>query len=451
MQGMVSPHNSQIEDYILGAVMVEHKNFEIVSELLQTETFYSDINQKIFSAMKVLAAKNQVIDIMTVIEQCRKDLILDAVGGPYAITKLTNDFTGSVGIESKCRIILEKFISRELIRISAEIQSAAFDGSTDAFELLDLAENKIFQISNKHLNNDYTDLQTALSNAIRKVEELRTKEEHITGVPTGFPSLDRITHGWQSTDLIILAARPSVGKTAFALNLAKNAALNALKPVNVGFFSLEMSTGQLVNRLLACESEVYLDAILTGRLRNDQMTQIYDKGVVGLGKAKIFIDDSAALNSFQLRSKARRMVNKDKVGLIIIDYLQLMTGETKGNREQEISKLSRDLKKMAKELGCPVIALSQLSRDIEKRSNKTPQLSDLRESGAIEQDADLVAFLYRPEDEDLQDTGMLAIKKHRNGSLGDITFNVNNSIQKWSELTTETGNWKPVPKDDNPF
>lgn len=400
--------------------------------------------------MKNIAAKNHGIDLITVIEELRKNNELETVGGAFGVTKLTNMVTGVSGLEVKCRIVLEKFISRELIRISAEVQRVAYEDG-DAFELLDLAESMIFDVANKHLNNDYIDLQTALVAAIRRVEELRTKDERITGVPSGFSGLDRITHGWQETDLIILAARPSVGKTAFALNLAKNAALSPTKPTNVGFFSLEMSTGQLVNRLLSCESEVYLDAILTGRLRDDQMKNLYDKGVVGLGNAKIYIDDSASLNTFQLRSKARRMVNKNGVGLIIIDYLQLMTGEIKGNREQEISKLSRDLKKLAKELKCPIIALSQLSRDIEKRANKVPQLSDLRESGAIEQDADLVAFLYRPEEEDLQNTGILGIKKHRNGSLDDISFMVDNSIQKWSEIKTEVSNWKPLPKSENPF
>jgi replicative DNA helicase len=325
--GKVQPQATEVEGYILGACMMEKEAFDIVAEILQSESFYTQPNKMIFSAMKQLAGKNQSIDILTVVEQLKNNQDLDKVGGPYYVTKLTNTVTGSTGIENKCRIVLEKFIQREVIRITGELHMMAFEDSTDAFELLDLAENRIFEISNKHLSNDYTDLQSAIVQAIKKVEDLRQRDEHITGVPSGFPSLDRITHGWQPTDLIVLAARPSVGKTAFALNLAKNACLNELKPTNVGFFSLEMSTTQLANRILSCQSEIYLDSILTGRLEEWHMKQLYNKGVVGLGKAKMFIDDSADLNIFQLRSKARRMVNKNKVGLIIIDYLQLMSGD----------------------------------------------------------------------------------------------------------------------------
>ena len=444
MNGKLQPQAVEIEEAVLGTILLDKSAYDLVAEIITVDAFYKNSNQQIFSACKDLAAKNQPIDLLTVIDQLKKNGHLEQIGGAYQITKLTNLVTSSSGIENKARILLEKFIQRELIRIGAKLQETAYNDSTDAFEQLDAAEKMIFDVSNTNLNNNYTPLAVAVAAAVNRIEDLRSKDEHITGVPSGFPSLDKITHGWQPTDLVILAARPSVGKTAFALNLAKNAALNERKPINVGFFSLEMSTIQLTNRLLSCQSEVYLDSILTGSLNEGQMKIIYDKGVVGLGNAKIFIDDSAALNIFQLRSKARRMVTKDNVGLIIIDYLQLMSGETKGNREQEISKLSRDLKRLAKELKVPIIALSQLSRDIEKRSNKTPQLSDLRESGAIEQDADIVAFLYRPEEEDLNNTGVLSIKKHRNGSLEDIIFSVDNSIQKWSELKTEVGGWKPI-------
>lgn len=466
--GKIPPHSVEIEKSVLGAMLVQNC-WETVSEIITEECFYTEAHQEIFIAIKNLVSKNNHIDLVSVVEQLSRNETLEMVGGAFYVSKLTDGITSSVGVDNKCRIIKEKHILRELIRITGEIHNAAYEDSGDAFSILDEAENKILQISNKHLNNDYTNLQAGLVKVISRIEELRASDENITGVPTGFKNLDSITHGWQPTDLIILAARPSVGKTAFALNLAKNASLNDVKKVNVGFFSLEMSTGQLINRLLSCESDVWLDRLLTGKLEDSHMDQIHRKGVVNLGNAKMFIDDSAGLNIFQLKSKARRMVNKDKVGLIIIDYLQLMTGE-KGvsSREQQISNISRELKVMAKNLKVPVIALSQLSREVEKRSSKVPQLSDLRESGAIEQDADMVMFLYRPDDEDvkkdadLKGTGTLGIKKHRNGSCEDLLFKVNNNIQRWTEVgllesykpNAEVepsipggGNWKHVPKD----
>lgn len=444
----VAPQAKEVEDAILGTIMLHRYSFETVNELLKPECFYNTANQKVYKACKSLATKNQSIDILTVVEELKKANDLEAVGGQYYVTQLTNSVVDSYGIEGKCKIVLEKFIQRELIKISNEIHAAAYDTTLDVFDVLQQAEEKIFEVSNSHNSNDYTNLQTGLVKAIQKIENLRVQDQHVTGVYSGYSGLDFITHGWQPTDLIILAARPSVGKTAFALNLARNAALNPERQTNVGFFSLEMSSGQLINRLLSCQSEIYLDSLLTGRLDDSGMKDLYKLGVVPLGKAQIFIDDTAGLNMYQLKSKARRMVSKNKVGLIIIDYLQLMTGDIKrnGNREQEISQISREMKKLAKDLNVPIIALSQLSRKIEERSNKVPQLSDLRESGAIEQDADIVGFLYRPEEEDLKNTGMLTIKKHRNGSLEDIAFKVDNAIQKWTELKTEYVDWKPSTK-----
>jgi replicative DNA helicase len=333
----------------------------------------------------------------------------------------------SANIEAHCRIVLQKFIQRELIRISGEIIGDAYEDSTDVFDMLDEAEGKLFEITNNHLRKNFDSIDTVLVKTIQRIEDMRQRQEAITGVTTGFPSLDKVTYGWQPTDLIILAARPSVGKTAFALNLARSAALNPDKPVAVGFFSLEMSSAQLVQRILSAESEIWLEKIARGRLEEHEMKQLYKKGIDRLSKAPIFIDDSAALNIFELRAKCRRLKNKHNVGLIIIDYLQLMSGsaDRNSNREQEISKISRDLKGLAKELQVPIIALSQLSREVEKRKegNKIPQLSDLRESGAIEQDADMVMFLYRPEyyeinadehgDSNKGET-LVKIAKHRN-------------------------------------
>jgi len=390
------------------------------------------------------------------------------IGGAYYVTKLTNAVVSTANIETHSRIILQKFIQRELIRISGEIIGDAYEDSTDVFDLLDDAESKLFEITNNHLRKNFDSIDTVLVKTIQRIEDLRHKQEEITGVPSGFPSLDKITYGWQPTDLIILAARPSVGKTAFALNLARNAALHPTKPVPVAFFSLEMSSAQLVQRILSAESEIFMEKIARGRLEEHEMKQLYKKGIDRLAKAPIFIDDTPALNIFELRAKCRRLKNKHNVGFIIIDYLQLMSGTSdnrNGNREQEISRISRDLKGLAKEIQVPIIALSQLSRAVESRKEgeKIPQLSDLRESGAIEQDADMVMFLYRPEYYGITANEMgesnkgethVKIAKHRNGALDTIKLRALLHIQKFTEYGDDDfggiglpggGNWKPVP------
>jgi replicative DNA helicase len=334
--------------------------------------------------MQGLAQKSQPIDILTVVEELKLREELEIVGGPYYVTKLTNAVVSTANLEAHARIILQKFIQRELIRISGEIIGDAYEDSTDVFDLLDDAESKLFEITNNHLRKNFDSIDTVLVKTIQRIEDLRNKNEDISGVPSGFASLDRITYGWQSTDLIVLAARPSVGKTAFALNLARSAALHPTKSTPVAIFSLEMSASQLVQRILSAESEIWLEKIARGKLEEHEMKQLYAKGIQRLSQAPIFIDDTAALNIFELRAKCRRLKNKHHVGLIILDYLQLMsgTGENRNsNREQEISRISRDLKGLAKELQVPIIALSQLSREVEKRKegNKMPQLSDLRE------------------------------------------------------------------------
>ena len=288
----------------------------------------------------------------------------------------------SVSQSRYARIVQEKFIQRELIRISSEIITDAYDDSTDVFDLLDSAEQKLFEIANDQLKKEFDTLGRSVMDTLNRIDEMRAKNEDITGVPSGFPTLDRTTYGWQKSDLIILAARPSVGKTAFALNLARNAAMHPTKPAAVAVFSLEMSTSQLVQRILSAESEIWLEKISRGRMEDHEMQQLYKKGIEPLTNAKIFIDDSAALNIFELRAKCRRLKSLHDVGLIIIDYLQLMSGSSENrnsNREQEISTISRNLKQLAKELQVPIIALSQLSREVEKRkeNNKIPQPSDL--------------------------------------------------------------------------
>jgi replicative DNA helicase len=396
--GKVPPQARDLEEAVLGAVMLEKSAFDTIVEILKPECFYVDAHQLIFKSFQSLAQKSMPIDMLTVVEELKTKEELDVIGGPYYITRLTNAVVSTANIEAHARIILQKFIQRELIRISGEIIGDAYEDSTDVFDLLDDSETKMFNITNHYLKKNYEDIGNALAKAVNRIDELRNKKEDISGVPSGFASLDRVTYGWQPTDLIVLAARPSVGKTALALNLARNAALHPTKPTGVGIFSLEMSASQLVQRILSAESEIALEKIARGKLEDYEYQQLHTKGIKRLEQAPIFIDDTAALNIFEFRAKARRLVNKHHVGLIVIDYLQLMsgTGDRGANREQEISNISRNLKALAKELNVPIIALSQLSRAVETRKeSKMPQLSDLRESGAIEQDADLVN-LYLP-------------------------------------------------------
>jgi replicative DNA helicase len=465
--GKVPPQAKELEEAILGAIMLEKSAFDVVVEILKPECFYVEVHQRIYKAMQALAIKSLPIDLLTVVEELKFREDLDFVGGPYFVSKLTNSVVSSANIEAHARIVLQKFIQRELIRISGEIIGDAYEDSTDVFDMLDDAESKLFEITNNHLRKNFDSIDSVLVKTIQRIEDMRNRQDDITGVPTGFASLDRITYGWQPTDLIILAARPSVGKTAFALNLARSAALHPTKPTAVGFFSLEMSSSQLVQRILSAESEIWLEKISRGKLEEHEMKQLYKRGIERLSKAPIYIDDSAALNIFELRAKCRRLKNKHNVGIIIIDYLQLMSGsaDRNSNREQEISRISRDLKSLAKELQVPIIALSQLSREVEKRKegNKMPQLSDLRESGAIEQDADMVMFLYRPEYYDITANEMgennkgethVKIAKHRNGSLETVKLKALLHIQKFIEDEGTDfnpgppppggGSWKPV-------
>ena len=466
--GKIPPQAKELEEAVLGAIMLEKDAFDNVVEILKPECFYVEAHQRIFKAMQGLANKSQPIDILTVAEELRSREELEMVGGPYYVTRLTNMVVSSANIVAHARIILQKFIQRELIRISGEIIGDAYEDSTDVFDLLDDAESKLFEITNNHLRKNFDTIDSVLVKTIQRIEDLRHKNEDITGVPSGFPSLDRITYGWQNTDLIILAARPAVGKTAFALNLARNAAMHATKPTPVALFSLEMSAGQLVQRILSAESEIWLEKIARGKMEEHEMKQLYARGIQRLSQAPLFIDDTPALNIFELRAKCRRLKNKHNIGMIIIDYLQLMsgTGENRSsNREQEISNISRNLKGLAKELNVPIIALSQLSRAVEQRGAKDgsriPQLSDLRESGAIEQDADMVMFLYRPEYYDINSNaegentkGLTEVKiaKHRNGTLETVKLKALLHIQKfvnWDEdpysgIGLPSGGWRPV-------
>lgn len=466
--GKIPPQAKDLEEAVLGAVMLEKTAFDTVIEILKPECFYVEAHQRIFRAMQGLANKSQPIDILTVAEELRSREELDVVGGAYYVTKLTNAVVSAANIEAHARIILQKFIQRELIRISGEIISDAYEDSTDVFDLLDDAEGKLFEITNNHLRKNFDTIDSVLVKTIQRIEDMRHKNEDVTGVPSGFSQLDKVTYGWQNTDLIILAARPAVGKTAFALNLARNAAMNPTKPTGVALFSLEMSAGQLVQRILSAESEIWLEKIARGKLEEHEMKQLYARGIQRLAQAPLFIDDTPALNIFELRAKCRRLKNKHNIGMVIIDYLQLMSGSNENrqtNREQEISNISRNLKGLAKELSIPIIALSQLSRAVEQRGAKegsrVPQLSDLRESGAIEQDADMVMFLYRPEyyemsqnaeGESVKGLTEVKIAKHRNGSLETIKLKALLHIQKftnwdedpYSSIGLPAGGWRPV-------
>jgi replicative DNA helicase len=438
-EGKIQPQANDLEQAVLGAIMLDKSAFDTVSEILHEDCFYNGVHQIIFSAMKKLNSRGVPVDILTVVQELISLGQLDKVGGPFYVTSLTNQVVSAANIEHHSRIVLQKHIQRQIIRMSSELVNLGYDDSTDVFDLMDYAEKSLFAITGMISKNEYKHIKEELPAFLDHVELLSLKDEQVTGVPSGFRELDRVTNGWQPTDLIIIAARPSVGKTAFALNIARNAAMDQHKSTNVGLFSIEMSSQQLIQRIMSREAGINMGALSRGRVGR---FEVLAAAAENLMQANIYIDDSSSLNLYELKSKARKMVKKHEVGLIIIDYLQLMQGETKknSNREQEISTISRSLKALAKELNVPVIALSQLSRDVEKRAEKVPQLSDLRESGAIEQDADMVMFLYRPSeserlaDAELENKGMAKIAKHRNGSLESFAFEVDNSIQTWKEI-----------------
>ncbi|WPV66309.1 replicative DNA helicase [Chitinophaga sp. LS1] len=444
MGGYLPPQEIEMEKAVLGAIMLEKGAYDIVAEIVKTEVFYNDAHQKIYTAMGRLAEKFSPIDILTVVGELKTMGELENVGNAYYVTTLTNTVVSSANVEAHARIILQKYMSRELIRIAAIAMTESYKQEQDVFDLMDTVGAEFFNLSAGHLKRDFKPISAAYSKEIDELQVRTTQKLDVTGVHTGFRSLDVLTAGWQNTDFIIIAARPSVGKTAFALNLAKNAAYHPIKPVKAGVFSLEMSTGQVTQRIMSASCEVPLDAIRRGKLESWQLETLRNQWNEKLLNQNIFIDDTPGLSILELRSKARKMVNKHGVGFIIIDYLQLMTAGTdgkNGNREQEISKISRQIKSLAKELGIPIIALSQLSRDVEKRSGSMPMLSDLRESGAIEQDADMVMFLYRDDyqknekevDDTVKGNTYLKIAKHRNGKLETLALKARLDVQIFEE------------------
>lgn len=441
--GKKPPQAIELEEAVLGALMLEKSAIVDIQGLLKPESFYKEAHQKIYKAIIDLSARHEPIDILTVTEELKKNDELDIVGGAYYLSQLTMKVGSAAHAEYHAKIIAQKFIQRELIGISSEIQRDAFDDKVDVSELLDNAQQKIFDVAEGNVRKEALHVSSIVESAILEMETASKREDGFSGVPSGFTSLDRMTLGWQPSDLIIVAARPSMGKTAFVLSMARSIAVDFKQAV--AFFSLEMSSVQLVKRLMVSETGLTSDKIRGGRLEPHEWTQLEVK-LQQLNDAPLYIDDTPALSIYEFRSKARRLVASHGVRLIIIDYLQLMIGppELRSMREQEVSAISRSLKAIAKELQVPIIALSQLNRSVETRGgDKRPQLSDLRESGAIEQDADLVAFIHRPEYYGLTEDGegnsllgvaLLIIAKHRNGAVGDVRMRFRNEEARFYDL-----------------
>lgn len=460
-EGRIPPYAKDLEEAVLGAMMLEREAVNEVIDILKPESFYVDAHKKIYAAIVDLFKESQPIDILTVTNFLKKKGELEFVGGPFYVTQLTSRVASSANVEFHARIISQKHIQRELIRISSETIKMAYDDSFDVFDMLDKAESNLFAIADSSIKKKYATISDLMSIALKDIESAKNQDGHVVGVPSGFTDLDKITAGWQKSDLLIIAARPGMGKTAFVLSMARNIAVDHQRPV--ALFSLEMSAVQLVNRLIASESMLDQEKLKRGDLQDHEWHQLHSK-VGKLAKAPIIIDDTPSLSILELRAKCRRLKEEHKIQIIIIDYLQLMSaGDNKGNREQEISTISRSLKALAKELDVPIIALSQLSRAVESRGgSKRPQLSDLRESGAIEQDADMVMFIYRPEyyqmEEDenglpTKDVGYIIIAKHRNGSLGDVRLKFMGRYAKFDNFEEEnflgTNNLTPNNEFEN--
>ncbi|MBA09856.1 replicative DNA helicase [Flavobacteriaceae bacterium] len=444
-RGKIPPQALDLEEVVLGAMMIDKKGVDEVIDILSPEAFYKEAHQYIFDAIFKLFENSEPIDLLTVSSQLRKDQKLDQVGGDFYLISLTQKVSSSAHIEFHARIILQKFIQRSLIKISNEIIEDSYDETKDVFDLLDKAESKLYEVTQGNIKKSSETAQDLVIQAKKKIEEISNKEG-LSGIPSGFDKLDKLTSGWQESDLIIVAARPGMGKTALTLSMARNIAVNQNIPV--AFFSLEMASVQLITRLISSETGLSSEKLRTGRLEKHEWEQLNVK-VKSLEKAPLFIDDTPSLSIFDLRAKARRLSSQHGIKLIVVDYLQLMTaggGQKGGNREQEISMISRNLKALAKELSIPVIALSQLSRAVETRGgSKRPLLSDLRESGAIEQDADIVSFIYRPEyykidewdDEERTPTDGQAefiVAKHRNGGLDNIRLKFIGNLGKFDNL-----------------
>lgn len=458
MQGRILPQAIDFEEAVLGAMMLEQNATVSVIDMLHEEMFYKEAHQKIYKAIKEVFSANDPVDLLSVANRLRKNSDLDAIGGAYYLSSLTNRVVSSANIEYHARIVSEKYIQRKLISVSTETIHNAYDPTLDVLEILDKAERNLFDIAEQNFRRDSRTMPDLIREVISDLQTLRQSDTKLRGLPSGFTELDRVTSGWQKSNLIIIAARPGMGKTAFVLSMARHIAIEQDKPI--AFFSLEMSASDLALRLISAESGFRQNQLKTGNLDDGDWGTLVNK-MTELENAKLLIDDTAALSIFELRAKCRRFKQQYNIQGVIVDYLQLMTSGTdlKGmNREQEISTISRSLKALAKELDIPVIALSQLNRSVETRSTSTkrPQLSDLRESGAIEQDADMVLFIYRPEyysmetfEDDTSANGLaeIIIAKHRNGALKDIKLRFIADYAKFADIE----NFDSLPDNFKPL
>jgi replicative DNA helicase len=445
--GKRPPEARELEEAVLGALMLEKDAYSIVSDILKPQSFYEHAHELIFTAIQNLSLLQRPVDMLTVQEQLKKEGNLDEAGGAYYLAQLTGKVVSTAHLEFHARIVAQKFLARELIRFSSEVTGKAFDDTMDVDDLMQEAEASLFEISQRNMKKDVIQINPIINEAIALLNQAAQRADGLSGLPSGFDKLDKITSGWQKSDLVIIAARPAMGKTAFVLSMAKNIAVNYKKPVAV--FSLEMSNVQLVNRLIVNVCEIEGDKIRNGQLLEHEWHQL-DFKIKDLYDAPLYVDDTPSLSIFEFRTKARRLVRENHVEIIIIDYLQLMnaSGSSFGSREQEVSTISRSLKGLAKELNIPIIALSQLNRGVENRTgsgadSKRPQLADLRESGAIEQDADMVCFIHRPEYykilEDSQGNSLVGmaeiiVAKHRNGSVGDVRLRFKSQFAKFCNV-----------------
>lgn len=455
--GHLQPQALDVERLVLGALMIDKDAFSVVSEFLKPQTFYEPRNQKIYQAIQTLNVDEHPVDISTVIEELKREGTLDDIGGPSYVLQLSHDVASSAHIEYHAHILAQKFLARQLISYAGNIETKAFDESIDVNELMQEAEGSLFELSQNNMKKDYVQVDPVIIKAIEMLQKAAQTAGGLTGVPTGYTKLDEKTSGWQNSDLVIIAGRPAMGKTSFALSLAKNIAVDYQIPI--AFFSLEMSNVQLVNRLISNVCSISGSKMLNGQLSHDEWERL-DKDIRKLQGSPIYIDDTPGLSIFELRTKARRLVREKGVKIIMIDYLQLMNanGMRFGSRQEEVAKISQSLKGLAKELDIPILALSQLNRTVEGREGvegKRPQLSDLRESGAIEQDADMVMFVHRPEyyhifqddkGRDLHGMAQIIIAKHRKGATGDVLLTFKGEFTRFQNPENENG---PEPQGPN--
>lgn len=455
--GHLQPQALDVERLVLGALMIDKDAFSVVSEFLKPQTFYEPRNQKIYQAIQTLNVDEHPVDISTVIEELKREGTLDDIGGPSYVLQLSHDVASSAHIEYHAHILAQKFLARQLISYAGNIETKAFDESFDVNELMQEAEGSLFELSQNNMKKDYVQVDPVIIKAIEMLQKAAQTAGGLTGVPTGYTKLDEKTSGWQNSDLVIIAGRPAMGKTSFALSLAKNIAVDYQIPI--AFFSLEMSNVQLVNRLISNVCSISGSKMLNGQLSHDEWERL-DKDIRKLQGSPIYIDDTPGLSIFELRTKARRLVREKGVKIIMIDYLQLMNanGMRFGSRQEEVAKISQSLKGLAKELDIPILALSQLNRTVEGREGvegKRPQLSDLRESGAIEQDADMVMFVHRPEyyhifqddkGRDLHGMAQIIIAKHRKGATGDVLLTFKGEFTRFQNPENEN---TPEPQGPN--